>query len=396
VPPLLASDEALCGRCVGYITPQYKIGAPCFDMLSQILRPLISNRDRTQGLIRLDTGGQIDVWSTEGGMIIGRGRKYHRLIADEIAHVLDSINMQMIWASALAPTLLDFKGNAIAASTPAGVSPANWFFVIANSVDLGWAEFHAPSSANPYLDPDELTEIRRRSNPMVFRQEYEAEFVSLDGAALFNLANLLQPDGEPWPEPKVHDLFYIAIDTAMKTGSANDGQAVVYVGLTERYNSEGLPPIMWIIDWDIMQVGAAVIQPWFEMVWRRCQHLTAEGQRRRVVEFGPCYIEDAAAGTILLQSFPGVAEPLPHAWMMEGKDLRCYAVEQYMNSGRVRITEHAHRKTVLFKELQMNHLWTQLNSFVMGDKEAHKRSDDLLDACVYCASVAFREWPVEK
>jgi hypothetical protein len=80
---------------------------------------------------------------------------------------------------------------------------------------------------------------------------------------------------------------------------------------------------------------------------------------------------------------------------MEGKDVRAYAVEGYMNSGRVRITEHAYNKTVLFKEIQMNHLWMQLNSFVMGDKEAHKRSDDLLDACVYAASVVSRERPAE-
>jgi hypothetical protein len=53
--------------------------------------------------------------------------------------------------------------------------------------------------------------------------------------------------------------------------------------------------------------------------------------------------------------------------LQRGKDLRALAVEKYMNSGRVRITEHAYRKTVLFKELQMNHLWAQLSGFVMGE-----------------------------
>ena len=84
---------------------------------------------------------------------------------------------------------------------------------------------------------------------------------------------------------------------------------------------------------------------------------------------------------------------LPSQWMAKGKDLRCYAVEGFMNSGRVRIAEHAFRKTVQFKELRMNHLWSQLGGFVMGDPEAHKRSDDLLDACVYCASLASLEPP---
>jgi hypothetical protein len=395
----IAADEAMCGRLVGYVTPQYKIGAPCFDALLQILRPLISSRDRTQGLIKLDTAGEIDVWTTEAGMIIGRGRKYHRLIADEIAHVLDSANMPLIWASALAPTLLDFRGSAIAASTPNGVSPANWFFVIANSKDLGWEEFHAPSSANPFLDPIELEDIRQRSNPMVFRQEYEAEFVSLDGAALFNLANLLQDSGEPWPAPNAFDYFYICIDTAMKTGSANDGNGVVYVGLTERYNPDVLPPIMYILDWDLMQVGAGKIEPWFQMIWERCKEMIGGGSfgpGRRVVEVGPAYVEDAAAGTIIIENHEGLVEALPQQWLRRGKDLRALAVERYMNSGRVRITEHAYNKVAIFKELTMNHLWAQLNSFVMGDPEAHKRSDDLLDAVVYCASVASLDWPAEK
>jgi hypothetical protein len=347
----IAADDAICGRFVGYVSPQYKVGAPCFDMLLQILRPLIESKDRAQGLIRLNTGGEIDVWTIEAGMIIGRGRKYHRIILDEIAHVLDSSNMSLIWASALAPTLLDYRGWAIAASTPAGVSPANWFFVIANSTDLDWQEFHAPSSANPFLDPAELEDIRKRTHPMVFRQEYEAQFVSLDGAALFDLSHLLQDNGEPWPAPEFLKYFFICIDSAMKTGSANDGNGVVYVGLTDLHNPDGLDPITWILDWDLMQVGAGKIGPWFRMIWERCRELIGERPNRHVLEVGPAYVEDAAAGSILLQIEEALTRALPHTWLMRGKDLRALSVESYMNSGRVRITSHAYHKTVPFKDL---------------------------------------------
>jgi hypothetical protein len=48
---------------------------------------------------------------------------------------------------------------------------------------------------------------------------------------------------------------------------------------------------------------------------------------------------------------------------------------------------------VNFKGVRINHLWTQLNSFVLGDKQAAKRADDLLDCAVYAASVAFRQRP---
>jgi hypothetical protein len=41
----------------------------------------------------------------------------------------------------------------------------------------------------------------------------------------------------------------------------------------------------------------------------------------------------------------------------------------------------------------INHLWTQLNNFVLGDREVAKRSDDLLDCAVSAASIAFRPRP---
>jgi hypothetical protein len=142
----------------------------------------------------------------------------------------------------------------------------------------------------------------------------------------------------------------------------------------------------------VLQVGAGKIGPWFEMVWGRCRELMG----KRTLQVGPCFVEDAAGGTVILETYGGKTQPLPSQWMMLGKDLRCYAVENYMNSGRVRMTERAYTKTVLFKEPTMNHLWAQLNGFVMGDREASKRSDDLLDAVVYAASVACLPRPTER
>jgi hypothetical protein len=387
----IAADEVLCGRAVAYIAPQYKTAAPVFAQLLMILAPIVTHKDR--GRLEIDettTGGSVSVLSIESGFIIGRGRKFHRIILDEIAHVPAVANMPMVWASSLAPTLLDYRGSVVAASTPFGMNPSNFFFQISNSKELGWDEFLAPSASNPFLDPSELEDIQRRSNPLVWRQEYCAEFTSLDGAALFNLANMLTADGEPWPEPAHFQLFYCCIDTAMKSGSANDGNGVVYVALTEMKSPEG--PVMWILDWDLMQVSAGTIGPWFEMVWDRCRELMGE----RTLRAGPCFVEDTAAGTIILETYGALTEALPSTWLGKGKDLRAYAVESFMNSGRVRMTERAYYKTVQFKELTMNHLWTQLNGFVMGDCEAAKRSDDLLDAAVYCASVAYLERPIEK
>ena len=57
------------------------------------------------------------------------------------------------------------------------------------------------------------------------------------------------------------------------------------------------------------------------------------------------------------------------------------------------MTGDCYLKTVSFKGVRVNHLWMQLNSFVLGDKEAAKRADDLLDCSTYAASVVFRQMP---
>ena len=80
----------------------------------------------------------------------------------------------------------------------------------------------------------------------------------------------------------------------------------------------------------------------------------------------------------MIEKYPQFAQALPHQWTAEGKDLRAYAVQSSFNGGRICMTKDCYLKTVSFKGVRVNYLWTQLNSFVLGDKEAAKRSDDLL------------------
>ena len=295
-----------------------------------------------------------------------------------------------LWrVSSISPTLINLDGFATCASTPWGTDPANWFFQICNDKTLGWAELHARSEDNPLLAPGVLEEARRTNNPLVWRQEYEAEFTSLDAAALIDVTKLLQPDGEPWPEPERLNLVFAVVDSAIKTGSSADGTAALFCGVAgHRADTR----ILYFLDYDIVQVTAGVIEPWFEGLVARAREIIG----KRTLMAGAIYVEDAASGPILIEKYPQFAQALPHQWTAEGKDLRAYAVQSFFNGGRVRMTESCYLKTVNFKGVRINHLWTQLNSFVLGDKQASKRSDDLLDAAVYAASVAFRQQPVGK
>ena len=87
------------------------------------------------------------------------------------------------------------------------------------------------------LSREALAEEKRTNSPLVWRQEYEAEFTSLDTAALIDVTRLLQPDGEPWPEPERLDLVFVVIDCAIKTGACADGTAALFCGVTGQYSS---------------------------------------------------------------------------------------------------------------------------------------------------------------
>jgi hypothetical protein len=90
---------------------------------------------------------------------------------------------------------------------------------------------HARPEDNPLLAREVLEEARRTNNPLVWRQEYEAEFTSLDAAALIDVTKLLQPDGEPWPEPERLNLVFAVVDSAIKTGAGADGTAAPFCGV---------------------------------------------------------------------------------------------------------------------------------------------------------------------
>jgi hypothetical protein len=60
------------------------------------------------------------------------------------------------------------------------------------------------------------------------RQEFEAEFTAHDSAAMIDVAKLLTPDGEPWPEPDYFEFFFVTIDSAIKAGATVDDTAALY------------------------------------------------------------------------------------------------------------------------------------------------------------------------
>lgn len=380
----MASHLAANGMKVGIFTPSYKYQSEIYREVHSTLRAVKAESNKTEGIIRTITGGQVDFWSLENPEA-GRGRKYHRVLIDEASFAKD-IEMQTTWERAIEPTLLDYTGDAFAFSTPKGVNPDNWFYQI--SLSPQWKKFRAPTSTNPYLPAHELVDIKLRSHPQVWQQEYLAEFVDWSGVAFFRIDNLLN-DSQPVPDDtRIFGTVFAVIDSALKSGQDHDGTAVIYCGMQPHYmDPNGLARLI-IFDWDIKQIDGDLLIGWYPEVQERLNAISLQTQSA-LGNVG-AFIEDKGSGTILLQQAlrGGLkAQSIDSKLTALGKDERAMAASPYVAAGQVKLSKRAHDKTTSFKGVTRNHLLTQVLGFRLADKDAARRQDDILDTFTYATII---------
>ncbi|MBV8060481.1 MAG: terminase [Alphaproteobacteria bacterium] len=372
----MAADRCVKKKKIGIFTPEYRQGAEPWRELKGILRPIRDTFNRSEGVMLVTTGGQIDFWTLNDNDLAGRGREYHEVHIDEAAFTKK--NMRDIWDKAIKPTMLTTKGSAWVYSTPNGNDPENFFFQACNDAELGFTQHHAPTANNPYVPLDELEKERKGNHPLVFRQEFLAEFVDWSGVAFFSADKLLV-DGQPiiWPENV--DYVYATIDSAVKAGQEHDGTAVTYWARSKHF---GHPLV--ILDWDIVQIEGALLETWLPTVLENLEMMA----RICKATYGSAgtFIEDKASGTILLQQaarrgLPATA--IDSKLTAVGKDERAISVSGYLYRGEIKISQRAYDKVTTFKGQTRNHLMTQVTGFRIGDKDAAKRADDLLDTFTY-------------
>lgn len=399
------ADGAIKGMSTGWFAPDYKKLSEAYEEIltwltppvdrSRGQQPVVRRKSKTDGVIRLRGGGRIDFWTLEDEAA-GRSRKYHRVVVDEGAFAKNK-TMLSIWEKSIEPTLLDYQGRALVCSNTNGVDPENFMYAVCNDPRWGFIEHHAPSTSNPLLPlrkpgetEDEWRErrdaefavLKKRTHPLVYRQEYEAEFVDWSGVAFFALEKMLV-GGLPVPFPVRCDSVFAVLDTATKTGTENDGTAVVYCA---RSRVVGHPLV--VLDWDVVQIEGASLEEWLPSVMARGEELARECRARH--GFLGAWIEDKASGEILLQQARKRrmrAHAIDSRLTALGKDERAISVSGYVFRGEVKLSEHAHDKVTVFKESSRNHLVSQVTGFRIGDKDAAKRADDALDAFVYSVAI---------
>lgn len=395
------STRAAQGELIGWFAPDYRRLKPSYSAVEQALMQVKRTSNRSDGYIETIVPcpdvpgkyGSVEFW-TLGDLNAGRSRNYHTVLIDEAAFA--STDMMEIWRSSIKPTLLDFRGQAIVASNTNGIDQEQFFWQVCNEERHGFGPkqgdgtfgYHATSYDNPFMPVDDLDELRRTEHPLVFRQEYLAEFVDWSGVAFFSRENLLV-NGAPIEAPALCDAVFATVDTATKTGKDNDGTAVVY--WARNINVPGHP--LMILDWEIVQIEGALLETWLPTVFEQLEHF-AKVCGARYGSQG-AWIEDKSSGMVLIQ------QALRRGWPAQaidgkitslGKDERAISVSGYVYRGDVKITREAHDKVTTYKGTSRNHLLSQVGGFRVGDKDAAKRADDLLDAFVYGPAIALGNW----
>lgn len=167
---------ALEGYPVGWFAPTYKVLDDAWLYLSAVLEPLIKVKNKSAYFIELITGGKVEFWSTDSG-IVARSRKYKEVVVDEAAQIG---NLIYRWEREIRPTLVDFEGGAWFGSTPDGINDFLDFFNYQDS-DPEWKSWKMPSWTNPFLPLKEREEMQHKAEVLLdpaARQEYGAEFIS--------------------------------------------------------------------------------------------------------------------------------------------------------------------------------------------------------------------------
>lgn len=178
---VLSTATALQGGRAWWVAPSYKMGAVGWRGLRQLCQQLPGAEfSQSERLVTLPTGGTVQVRSADDPQSL-RGDGLDFVVLDECAYMRPEA-----WSEALRPALSDRQGGALFISTPHGL---NWFrdlWVRGNDPAFpDWQAWTFPTASNPFIAPEEIASAALTMSSRVFRQEYEADFLSDNPGALW-------------------------------------------------------------------------------------------------------------------------------------------------------------------------------------------------------------------
>ena len=208
---------------VVYMTPTAVDYEKRWSEATEFYRPILKDAKISEGVLLFTNGARMDWFGLHRFDGI-RGNRYARAIIDEAAH---SPNLEDAWTKVVRPALADFLGDAYFLSTPAG---GNYFKTLYETNHPAWQSWQMPTTSNPFIDVGEIMAAKEDPNTpdIVFRQEYMAEFIDLQGA-LVKREDIRY--GQPFDGYRVE--YNMGVDLAISTKEGADYTAIAVVGKVE-------------------------------------------------------------------------------------------------------------------------------------------------------------------
>lgn len=206
-----------------FSAPTFKLMLETFEEFRNTLAPAIVRTSREDRRVELFNRSVIEFWSSDDPQS-GRGRKYHAWVADETNR---QRNLAKFIRGAVRPTLADFRGDLYILGTANGEGSEFWEFYHDCLADNKWFTAQLPTSDNPYIDPEEIAQMRQDLGPELAAQELDSQWVRIDGITplvrkmVWDALYAEDPEGYKWMKT-------LAVDASVS------GDTTAIVGVWQR------------------------------------------------------------------------------------------------------------------------------------------------------------------
>lgn len=364
-----------------YTTPQHKYTLEFIEKMLERCGGLFRKVNRNTGRAEF-LNGTIFRFGQYQLSDIGVGTGIGLILYDECALTSDKPQDGLIKHFRIAaPAMQEYpEGRVVFVTSPR--EPFGDFFELEQMEGDSWAHFHAPIWKNPMKTVEEIERWRAETHPLIFRREYEAEWVDMSNTLFYVGAPFMQIENEDWSK---YDSIFITCDSAYKGGETNDGTAIMVFGaLFETITSSighqnNILKRLDVLDWDISQINsnliASTLKPLIEQL------------NKDYKNFSKVFIEDKGSGITIVQQLSEIFgdQIVPMTQYSEFmtnycKTERALEASKLLYGKKVMFTQNAYNKKVLYKGVEAPHLFKQLKGF---RSYYDRQEDDLVDVFNY-------------
>lgn len=227
------------GGNVWHISPDYPTAQIHWRLLKSVCTQIRGVRIREADMsVSFGLSGYVQIKSA---LTTLRGEGLDLCVFDEAAHIA---GLRATWEEQLRPALSDRRGRAMFYSTPFGLNDFFDLFEL-HKIDGDWKSFQFPTSANPFILPQEIEAARANLSERAFSQEYLAEFVTTGKGGIFDRDKIKVINDLPGPFKTVSRFFDLALSAKLTA----DNTASVKMGITPEGDIVVLDCTAYQVNW---------------------------------------------------------------------------------------------------------------------------------------------------